>query len=190
MEANNNTNYLKIYRYKFSPIINEELYNFGKIHNNETREEFKENWELWKKENEELIENEKERLLRIGYEGDILDKMYKSSRYYFRKKSPIKKEQKKRKKYSSINYDLLEKIDEHIKLNLIDLNKNIKPKIIFEEFLKENNEFIENLIKELKNEIIDEIKLNTKDDINNETKLILNKIKKTYKNRYYIISHK
>lgn len=183
METNNTkTNSLKIYRYNFSPIINDELYNFGKIHMNETREEFKENWELWVKENEELIENEKERLIRIGYDGDILDKMYKSSRYYFRKKNPIKKEQKKRKKYSSANYELLDKIDKHISLNL---NKNLKPKIIFEEFLKENNDFIENVIKELINE---ETSLTTLIKLNE--KIILERIKKTYKNRYYIISHK
>ena len=51
---------------------------------------------LHAKTNKEIINLESDRLLRLGYTGNVGTKMYKSARYYFKNKSTKKKEAKKR----------------------------------------------------------------------------------------------
>ena len=76
----------KIFRFKFTDEFMEDLYKFSKIHQYDHRKEFKEAWLLWIDDNAELVSDEIERLTRLNYEGDVIDKMFKSARYYFRKK--------------------------------------------------------------------------------------------------------
>jgi len=161
-----------IYRYKFTEDFMSELYNFSKIHQYDHRKDFKEAWKIWIEENVKLIEQEKCRLDKLGYEGDIIDKMFKSARYYFRKKSVEKKEPKQRRQYISINRELLDAMDIHIEENFT--KENYQPKIGFLDFCKENDE----LLKEAINKMFEK-------DIKNSD-LIEQKIKKTYKNRYFI----
>lgn len=158
-----------IFRFNFSEEINRELGYFAKLHKHEERSDFKESWQNWIEENETLINQEKKRLENLGYDGDIQDKMYKSVRYYFRKK-PLRTEPVERCTRIVVSKDLLEKIDEHIKNN--QFNEIYTPQIAYEEFYKENNDLINNEINEL----------NMDDD-----EVAQNKIKKTYKNRFYII---
>lgn len=170
-EHNGNIN-VNIFRYKFTSEFMEELFKFSKIHQFDHRKDFKEAWNIWAENNNGLIEDEIRRLNNMGYHGDIIDKMFKSARYYFRKKSTEKKEPAKRRIYVGSQKDLLEAMDEHIKSNIN--SDNYKPSDGFEEFCKENV----NLLKEEVNVLcragitnVDEIKA---------------KIKKTYKNRYFI----
>jgi Fe-S cluster biosynthesis and repair protein YggX len=158
-----------IFRFNFSEEINKELGYFAKLHKHEDRTDFKENWQKWIEENEELINEERKRLKNLGYDGDIKDKMYKSTRYYFRKK-PLRNEPIERGTRIVVSKELLEQMDEHIKNN--HFNQNYTPQIAYEEFYKEHTELIDNEIHELN---IDD----------NETSQ--NKIKKTYKNRFYVI---
>ena len=81
-----------IYRFKFTEEFMEVLYEFSKIHQYDERKDFKEAWKIWVEENETIINQETTRLNDLGYKGDILDKMFKSARYYFRKKSSEKKQ--------------------------------------------------------------------------------------------------
>ena len=76
----------------------------------------------------------------MGYEGDVLDKMFKSARYYFRKKSTEKKEPKQRRQYISVNRELLDAIDIHIEENIYDTN--YQPKTGFIEFCKNNEKLL------------------------------------------------
>ena len=76
-----------IYRYKFTEDFMNELFNFSKIHQYDDRKDFKEAWELWLVDNEEIVIDEEIRLINLGYVGDVRDKMFKSARYYFRKKN-------------------------------------------------------------------------------------------------------
>jgi hypothetical protein len=85
-----------------------ELFKFSKIHQYDHRKDFKEAWEIWTENNDELIEDEIRRLNNFGYDGDVVDKMFKSARYYFRKKSTEKKEPRKRRSYVGIQSELLE----------------------------------------------------------------------------------
>jgi len=165
-----------IYRFKFTEEFMEELYNFSKIHQYDERKDFKEAWNTWTEENETIIDEEMRRLLNLGYEGDVLDKMFKSARYYFRKKSTEKKEPKQRRQYISVNRELLDAMDKHIEENIY--NADYQPKTGFITFCKDN----EKILKETISKIFEQgIK---------ESQVIECKIKKTYKNRYFMITNK
>lgn len=164
-----------IYRFKFTEDFMKELYVFSKVHQFDERSIFKEAWLLWVTENELLILDETKRLLSLGYDGDIIDKMYKSARYYFRKKSTEKIEPKKRRQYIGVTPELLDAMDTHIKIHYIDVD--YQPKKGFIEFCKDNIDLLKESIK-----IICEN--GCKDSI-----LIEEKIKKTYKNRYFIFKN-
>ena len=167
---------VNIYRYKFTNEFTDELYKFSKIHQYDHRKDFKEAWEKWTEENDDMIDKEIRRLTNLGYDGDILDKMFKSARYYFRKKSTEKKEPIKRRIYVGSQKDLLDAMDRHIKNNI--KSSDFKPSDGFDEFCRNNIE----LLKEQVNQFVQS---GIKDS--NEIK---NKIKKTYKNRYFIIISK
>jgi len=164
---------VNIYRYKFIDEFTSVLSVFAKIHQYDHRKDFKEAWNIWVEENNEIVTNEVNRLEAIGYQGDILDKMFKSARYYFRKKSTEKKEPKERQDYLGSNREFLNKIDEHIKTNIN--NDDYKPSNDFECFCKENIQLLQEEVTRLFN-------IGLKDH-----NAIKNKIKKTYKNRYFII---
>jgi len=69
-----------IFRYKFTDDFTSDLYKFSKIHQYDARQDFKEAWLKWTEENGEIVAKEMRRLIEIGYEGDVLDKMFKSYR--------------------------------------------------------------------------------------------------------------
>jgi hypothetical protein len=175
-DANSNSIDYNIYRFKFTNEFTEELYKFSKIHQYDHRKDFKDAWEIWIEDNDGIVSEEVRRLNNIGYDGDILDKMFKSARYYFRKKSTEKKAPAKRRNYVGVNKEFLEAIDEHIKLNV--LNPEYKPSDAFDEFCKSNIELLKEEIQNLCNNGFTD---------SNEIK---QKIKKTYKNRYFLIISK
>ena len=72
-----------IFRYKFSDSFAQELYEFSKIHQYDDRATFKEEWTTWTEENDELIETEIKRLETLGYQGNILNKMFAKPRQFF-----------------------------------------------------------------------------------------------------------
>lgn len=166
-----------VYRFNFDNEIVTILKNFSKIHQYDDIETYKEAWKLWVDENKESINRETDRLVNLGYEGNVLDKLYKSGRYYFRNKKITAEKPKKRRPYISIDYNIIALMDEHI-------NKHIKD----EGFTPANgyDSFCNNYKEDLTTEII---RLNANTDKLDKDDLI-NKIKKTYKNRYFIISRK
>ena len=171
-----NTNDINIYRYKFTNEFTCELFTFSKIHQYDHRKDFKEAWKIWLEENESIVDDEVRRLHNLNYEGNVQEKMFKSARYYFRKKSTEKKEPIERRIYVSVQKDLLDAIDEHINLQI--KNENYKPSQGFDEFCKYNIDLLKNEVNILcKNGLTD----------SNE---IRKKIKKTYKNRYFLIIKK
>ena len=171
-----NTNDINIYRYKFTNEFTCELFTFSKIHQYDHRKDFKEAWKIWLEENESIVDDEVRRLHNLNYEGNVQEKMFKSARYYFRKKSTAKKEPIARRIYVSVQKDLLDAIDEHITSQI--KNVNYKPSQGFDEFCKNNIELLKNEVNILcKNGLTD----------SNEIK---KKIKKTYKNRYFLIIKK
>jgi len=137
IEENDETNInINIYRYKFTNEFTEELFKFSKIHQYDHRTIFKEAWDEWLKNNSEIVDEEIRRLINLRYNGDILDKMFKSARYYFRKKSTEKKEPSKRRIYVGAQKELLTSMDDHINKNIHI--ENFKPSEGFDEFCKNN----------------------------------------------------
>jgi hypothetical protein len=112
----------------------------------------------------------------LGYEGDIIDKMYKSARYYFRKKGTEKTQASLRRDYISVRKDLINAMDQHIRDEIH--RDDYKPSDAFDEFCKRNIDLLkENIAIICKNGLTDAVE-------------IKNKIKKTYKNRYFLFASK
>lgn len=168
-----NANIIQIFRYKFMEELNIELHNFAKIHQYDPHKVFKEAWLVWLEENDTLVSSEVVRLKLLGYEGDIINKMFKSARYYYRKKDLTVKEPQERRIYVSLDKNFLQKMDEHIRNGL--LQENFKPSEGFDEFCNQNVDLLKEEVKKL-------YKSGMKDP-----KDIKQKIKKTYKNRYFLI---
>jgi|APCry1669192700_1035426.scaffolds.fasta_scaffold02083_1 bisphosphoglycerate-dependent phosphoglycerate mutase len=161
-----------IYRYKFTQEFIDELYKFSKIHQYDDRKVFKEAWNEWLEMNKDIVLNETNYLLNLGYNKNILDKMFKSSKYYFRKKSTEKSAPTQRRSYTNVQKVLLDAMDKDIK----DINKiNYKPSERFNDFCNKN-------IDLLKEEVNTMCKNGFKDPIE-----IQKKIKKTYNNRYFLL---
>jgi Fe-S cluster biosynthesis and repair protein YggX len=167
-----NDNEVPTFRFNFSKEFNKELGYFAKLHKHEDRIEFKENWQKWIEDNEPLINEEKKRLVNLGYEGDIENKMFTSVRYYFRQKPlrPEQREKERERERIAVSKELLQQIVQHIKNN--NFNEDYTPQIAYEEFCNQYTELITTEIQEL----------NINDD-----KFLQNKIKKTYKNKFYVI---
>jgi hypothetical protein len=163
-----------IFRYKFSEPVVEDLHNFAKIHQYDDRVSYNEAWIQWTEENKELISRESERLKSLDYDGDILDKMFKSARYYYRKKGTEKKAPAKRREYVGLQKAVLDKMDQHIS----SVKKDFKPAKGYADFCEQYPDMICLCVSELKNQ-----NLTDNDEIQN-------KIKKTYKNRYFIAINK
>jgi len=185
----------QIYRFKFSVILTDQLLYFSKLHQFDDRDTFKLSWTNWIKNDEiaSLLTTEIEKLTILGLKGDILDKIYKSARYYYRTKQitnisedqPVKQI---RKKYVGFSKNILKVMDEHIQLQIqyyleqnniaTHLNVIIQPAYAF-------NEFCINKTDVIKNELIylEEKEVCLTNDI-------YLKFKKTYKNRFFIAKNK
>jgi hypothetical protein len=158
----------------------EVLGEFSKNHQNDDRKVFKKEWDLWidQKDISAFIEQESKYLLNAGFEGDIMDKMFKSARYYFMKKSSLEKdlndeEKKERKTYVGLSKLVLEHMDQHIKEHL-----GMRPE-----------EAYNNYCNQYTQKIRDEIQSYSR-EWNEGMDSIYNKYKKTYKNRFYVMSKK
>ena len=141
-----------IYRYKFTPDIVDLLTEFGKTHQYDPKKVYKDAWNEFIINNNEVLEREERRLNSLGYEGDCYDKMYKSARYYFRKKSLTKKEPKQRRKYISCDRDMLDAMDEHINNGINNQGNNFKPSDGYDHFVTSNqNIVIEEITRMIEN---------------------------------------
>lgn len=167
-----NTEEKNIFRYKFSDEFSCELYNFAKIHRYDDRINFKEEWTKWTHDNNDIINLEVRRLIELNYKGNVLNKMFKSARYYYKNKKNVMIEPKERRKYISSDKTFIIEIDKHIRSNM-----NISPSVCFTNFCLEKQDIIN----------IETSKLSMAGLNNNE---IFLKFKKTYKNRYFIIQNK
>ena len=167
-----------VFRFNFDANIVDALTEFAKTHEHDCNADYKEAWVLWCGENEELIRTETGRLTGIGYDGDVLDKMYKAGRYYFRTKKTVKTTPKTRRNYISLNGALISKMDEHIEKNIS--REEFTPAHGFNLFENAEAEAIKDEITRLNEETKD-------DDVQVE---MAQKIKKTYKNRYFILSRR
>ena len=214
---------IKTFRFEFSKAFIQELSRFSKVHQYDERHTYKKEWAAWKSDPEiaEIMEMEKRRLEENGYAGDIDDKMFKSGRYYFRKKTatpaaaatPAEEElvaeddetpaatpttpatptaAKSRKAYITMSKQCIKMMDAHITKH--STTPNFKPSSCYDNFYNENmasaemaaeiDKIIEKYdnVRRTREPLLNISAAQTVEDITNE---IMDKIKKTYKNRYY-----
>ena len=181
----------KIFRYKFSNDINEMLSNFGRLYSYADDEDFDKYWNEFLVSNNELICQEYERLKEQGYNGNINDKLYKSVKYYWIKIHKLDnnkynnqqeyqnnnsvKSERKNETYITISVELLNKINNYIDETLIN---NVSPNQSFNNFCKTYDEDIKNEVNKIK----EKYNIHNKD-------ICKEKIKKCYKNKYYLKTH-
>jgi hypothetical protein len=182
---------IQTFRYTFSQEFTEQMSYFAKIHQFDDIKTFKEAWKSWSEEDKyiaSLINNEQKILIEQGYDGNIIDKMFKSARYYYRKKKEIPTTPpQERREYIGCSIKILEIMDVYIKTkfleNTIKTNDNkikttISPAHAYNEFC--------NIYKQ---SIIDELELlEQQPNCKLDSKILNEKIKKTFKNRYFIQS--
>jgi hypothetical protein len=172
-----------IFRYTFSDEFNEVLYEFAKIHQYDDRHAFKDGWEEWSNRIDihPLIQKEISILMEKGFEGDIIDKMYKSARYYFRKKpSTDNKKEKERKEYIGFSSKILQSMDQHIRAILKE-NRKMAPAKAYDDYCQTDHH---------KTIIMEEIQLLKQNQIEIKKEELVIKFKKTYKNRLFQICNK
>ena len=139
------------------------------IEKNDDNDDFDKLWNKWLLVEgvDRVFKLEKERLNMCGWEGDIYVKVYKSIKYYQIKKSEKKCTKKKRRNYIHISEDMKKQMYE-----FIDNTKIKKPSNAYSAFLNTYKSVYDNETKRLKEHLSE--------------KEIGIKIKKTFKNRFYI----
>ena len=209
-----NKNNIQTLRFDYTDEISELLNNFAKEHQNDDRKKFKTQWNEWVKKEDinEKISKEIKRLENLGLEDDILDRMFKSVRYYYCKKlqnriKPSSKPKPQTKMYTTLTSKILKTMDEHIyiyikketetenKTNKEETHKNIiSPAKAYEDFCNENRDALLEEIKEYRKKVLVEQKVQkiiNKDieiiDDRLNPNILSEKIKKTYKNRLYLV---
>jgi hypothetical protein len=160
---------INTFRFKFTDQFMDSLFHFSKVHQYDDRHAFKDAWTAWTDENAVLVQTEVERLNQLGYTGNVIEKMFKSARYYFRKKDVTATISAPRKQYTRISKELIDCIDTHIKTHLVA--HSLKPQDGFIDFYEKHPDEFGSAAK-----ILENAGLNAKD--------AHDKIKKTYKNRY------
>ena len=182
----------KVFRFKFSEDVMDKMNHFSNVHQHDDRQTFKEEWEKWAKDNESMINAEKVRLEEMGYNKDINVKMFKSMRYYLRRKingtlssatsvvsDPVQYtqdgENQQKRRYISLKKELLGKMSEHVAEHIED--EDYSPSKGFNDFKHQNETDIANEVTR----IVEQHNM-TEDQV-------IAKIKKTYKNRYYVATH-
>lgn len=163
---------IAVFRFTFSKDFVSMLHNFGKQNCDLDRKSYLQVWNRWIQENQATIEKEHDDLKKKGFQGDLEEKMFKSARYYFRKKTEEAKPVKQRRKYISVDRDILDIIDTHIKNNHQTI---LSPAKCY-------NHFIENQLSQIQEEYK---RLEEDESLGKEE--CVQKIKKTYKNRYFQI---
>jgi len=177
----------KIFRYKLSNDILSIITQFAKIHQLDDRHSYKDAWKVWLNDHKESIAGETERLSELGYKGDVEEKMYIAGRYYFREKVKIKKNsdvstsekmevKKTKRNYIVMGKNFIEAMDNHLSTSM--KQKDFKPAVAYKNFCEQHIDLLRTEIRRLVNE---EKHIFTDKDMNL-------KIKKTYKNRYFMLS--
>ena len=225
MIKNMNTNAKQssnIFRYKLSDDTMILISKFSKLHQYDDRHAYKDAWALWLNENRDFVTREEMRLNNLGFNGDVVDKMFKAGRYYFREKKEGKKEvkeeaakdakdakdannakdakdanddEKKKEKvvkttrnYIAMNSEFIKAVDMHLikSVKVIDF----KPQTSFIQFVEENKDILQIEVRRLYAIINNNnggvvVCSDRKTEIHKE---IMTKLKKTFKNRYFVMS--
>jgi len=212
MNVNDATNArrTRVLRFEFSNDIIEHLAAFVQIHQYDDRKTYKTAWAEWMANDEitTIFNADAARLKSLGYTGDVADKLYKSGRYYFRTREPTvphtppsgatstpndangerrgSGNQGSPRRYVLLSRELLSSMDDHIERGL--RQTDFTPAKGFADFdvgaagVGAAGVGAAGVGAVYQNEIarLSEM-MPTGEDV-------INKLKKTYKNRYFIIA--
>jgi hypothetical protein len=171
---------LQTFHHNFSESISERFAYFATLHRFDDRKTFKEAWQKWIQEEDVAadIQTEIQTLESNHYNGDILDKMFKSVRYYYRKKPITPKAPATRKEYVALPASVLESMDKHIIETMLQHTDphttkcGISPAKAFDLYMKQPQQH----------------QATTTDTNQQDQTIDVPKYKKTYKNRFFIAS--
>jgi hypothetical protein len=200
----------RVLRFEFSSTMIELTKAFTEVHRYDDRKTYKAAWTAWLAHDEiaAMLKAEVERLTDLGYKGDVADKLFKSVRYYFRTREPTVPRSSlwphtppsvaqrlgtqrlgttsrsalvptarpclgAPRKYVLINRDLLDVMDNHIACGL-RRDDAYTPASGFAEFCKLNVHSYCSEVTRLS-------------EIMPTGEAVHDKLKKTYKNRYFMI---
>ncbi len=163
------------FRFKFTRNILNSIKEFSKIHSEDNCDEFLEAFNDWKSLNNELIKTEEQRIINLGFKGNIEEKIYRSSRYYFKnKKNDTCKLLEKTAKTSYIPRN-----NKFFTMMVNYINQRpIKASLLFKQFINDSDEVISS---EIKKEFCRLRSFELTED------KCLQKIKKGFNNAYYKI---
>lgn len=175
------------FRYIYTDEVADLLNEFAEIHRYDERKTFKSEWENWIANDDikKQLHQEIKRLESMGMDDDIMDRMFKSARYYYRKKPLIEKRKaetkqpKQKTPYIGFTSATLQHMDEYIQKKE---KLQISPANLYELYCNENKEIIGAEIKEYKKK--------WEDKSPNQllpAEEFIHKFKKTFKNRYYLL---
>jgi hypothetical protein len=186
------------YRHAFSKDVIDTLNEFSRIHRHDDLTDFKKYWGVLLHDNRVLFSTEHDRLVEGGFKGNVMDAMFKSSRFYYRKlhlnNNPTKSVNKKR--YMCLTDDFLHSIDKHIE-RTISLKLSSSSCKDSSSFISHVNpatsytDFCSTHLTDIRIEVdtlIANIKAKNDSPLSGED--IIFKFKKTYKNRFYVIQRK
>lgn len=181
---------IPVFRYKFDDDVITVLSKFANDNESLHKKEYKEEWKNWLSSNEEFVRNERERLTNQGYNNiDVTTKMFRTTKYYLRKNKeksgtdnnePSTNDEQYRKKIFFVSKDLLNTMEEHIVKAIDD---NISPSKSFKSFTDNYKSAIETEIENITTKHTTENQ--NSNDIQHIKSTINEKIKKTYKNKYF-----
>lgn len=163
------------YRFKFNIDLLNSIKEFSKIHSEDNGDEFLEAFQYWKIANNQIIKKEEERIIHLGFKGNIEEKIYRSARYYFKnKKNTICKLKQK-----TIKTNYIQRNNKFFTMMIEYIERNpIKASLLFKEFINETDEAISSEIKK------EFCRLRSFELTQEEC---LQKIKKGFNNAYYKI---
>ena len=203
-------NLKKVLRFEYSSEIIEQVTAFANVHRYDDRKTYKESWTAWLAHDEiaTLLTAEIARLNDLGYKGDVADKLFKSGRYYFRGKqlqSPNQiqnqnqnqnqnqSQKPSRVRYVTVSRSLLDVMDEHIERG-VRSNNAYTPATGFTDFCNAHAD--DTMLKAEVASLFERYSpttatttatTTTATTTTATTKTICEKLKKTYKNRYFMI---
>jgi hypothetical protein len=190
------------HRIDFSNNCVDLLEEFARIHQYDDRKTFKEAWQSWVQDNASMITTEVNHLQNIdtaishqkNAREIILDKMFKSVRYYHRKKYLQSKDQEEQyhppqkdppPKEKGFSKSFLKRIDESI---MDQINHQVQKQNTIKVSLTQKEVF-DYFCQEYAKDILQECLYQKERNIDNDQVLdtIVPRLKKTVKNRYYNI---
>ena len=163
----------RVLRFNISPEMTVKLQEFHEKNKELGKKEYKKQWGSFIEDNNDAVAQQERTLLNAGFTGDVNQKLFTSVKYYLSKKSDEKSDPKERRTYVHIDKPILEAMNDHIVVN--KETDGYTPAIGYTEFCQQYEQ--ELIIEKNRLKMVSEL----------TDKEIEFKIKKTYKNRYFIL---